>query len=291
MSDWQFTYTSPTGDSVTFGAGTDLALNSIDGLDGFDQARTSTSSIPRGDGAVPGQHFHPERTPVFGWRVISQDMTAVREKALKALTVSRSDEGVLSWQRPGETPRLLYCRPIAAPWPTTHPSHVADVKVAFEAADPRMYSAEGKQVTLQPYTAGGGLDYTVDYAKEFTVTGLEKSASNVGNAPAPTVLRFYGPSSGTCTAVRLTNVTTGVELEVVTDIVPGQILTVDVRAFVASTGARVVDLSGSGRYGSFSQPRLPLMIEPGDVNVLRFDGSGTTDGMRCLVNWSDCWLS
>lgn len=291
MTDWLFTYTSPTGGAVSWGPGTDLKVNQIEGLDGFDQVRSSTVEIPRGDGAVPGQHFLSARTPVFGWRVISGDMTAVREAALRGLVRSVSAEGTLQWNRPGETPRLLYCRPLSVNWPTSHPSHVADVKVAFEAADPRMYSAGGKSVTLQPYTAGGGLDFDVEYAKEFTVTGAEKPAANDGNTGSPVVARFYGPTSGTCTAVRLLNTTTGVTLEVATDIVAGQILTVDMRAFVAATGARVIDLSGSGRYGAWSQPREPLLIEPGDDNVLRFEADGTTDGMRCRVDWADSWMS
>lgn len=290
MVDWLWTYTSPTGETLSWGAGTIYRPQKLTGLDGFEEVRSSTTDIPRGHGAVPGQHFLPPRMPVFDLKVVANDMTAAREAALKALVPSVSEDGILSWQRPGETARMLYCRPIAAPWPTERHQHVATPKFAFEAADPRMYSSAGKSATLDPYTTSGGVNDPVNDPKDATVSGSDVAVTNAGNVGAPVVLRFYGPTSGTCTGVQLTNRTTGVAIDVQTNIEAGQILTVDMRAFIAATGARVIDLSGSGRYGDWQQTRQAVLIEPGS-NLLRFTADGTTTGMSCRVDFADAWIS
>lgn len=295
MADYVWTYTAPDGGTVSFGDGQLAEVLQISGLDGFDNVRSSTTDIPRGHGGVPGKHFLPPRAPVFRLEAIEATqagLESTRQQLVDGLTVSTDVAGTLQWERPGQAARLMFCRPVSVVWPTDSREIglAAEPRVAFEAADPRMYAAAGKTVRLEPYTAGGGLDFTVEYAKEFTVTGLDKAASNGGNVGCPPVVRFYGPTSGTCTGVQLLNRTTGVTLDVQTSITAGQTLTVDMRAFVASTGARVVDLSGASRYGDWQQPRTPLLIEPGS-NVLRFTGDGTTTGMECVVDFADTWLS
>lgn len=290
MSDWVWTYTSPSGPEVQWGTGTMIYPHKLTGLDGFDQVRNSTVDIPRGHGGIPGQHYLPPRQPVFDCRVASDDMTAVREQAMKALAPSISTDGTLVWKRLGEATRLLYCRPVSVVWPMGQAYQFAEVKLAFEASDPRMYAGVGRTTTLQPFAASGGVNSPVDDVKDADVSGLEKTAQNDGNAGSPPVIRFYGPSSGTCTGVQLANRTTGVTVDVQTSITAGQILTVDMRALVAATGSRVVDLSGAARYGDWQQPREPLLIGPGS-NVLRFTADGDTSDMQCVVSWRDAWIS
>lgn len=286
---WEF---AVAGSEFQFGVDTGFELLNVDGLDGW-ETRTASRNIPRGDGQVPGDHFLPGLEPVFRCEVLGTQETVeqLREEWDAGLPLSRSAEGTLTFKRPGTVERFHYARVLARQWPTDARTMGLRVEptVAFEVSDPRAYSTTRKQEKLQVYAEGGGLNYDVDYAKDWTVTGLDVAVANLGNAGSPPLIRFFGPDTGTCTGVQLRNRTTGVTLDVQTNITSGQTLTVDMRAFIAATGDRVVDLSGANRYGSWQHVREALLIEPGS-NLLRFTADGTTTGMECIVQFRDCWL-
>jgi hypothetical protein len=293
--DWVWTYRGPDGTEYAFGDGEDVGVSEIDGLDGYDQVRSSTKPIPRGHGGVPGSHYLPARTPVFKLQATAEtqaELEGWRQAAMDALTPSVDEDGTLTWQRPGQDPRMMFCRPVLLSWPTTADTSAmqADPQVVFEAADPRTYAAVPRSYFLKPYSVSGGINSPVNDIKDAVVTGLEVVATNDGNTGAPPVVRFYGPTTGTCTGVQLLNLTTGVTFDVQTNIVAGQILTVDMRARVAAIGGLVVSLSGSDRYGSWQTPRDALLIARGS-NVLRFTGDGTTAGMICRVDYQDAWIA
>lgn len=289
LADWTWRF-ELAGDHIDFGDGTDLDIVKVDALDGWD-VRTSSRPIPRGHGMAAGSHFLPGLEPVFTLEAIGdqQQVEQVREVWAAGFIVSQETQGTLTFKRPGTAERFFYARVIARDWPLDAVTNAMDVEstVAFEITDPRAYSTDLHNVHLEPFEASGGLNYpVVDYPKNWTVVGNEKVAHNDGNIGSPPLVRFFGPESGTMNGVQLLNVTTGVLLDVQTDINPGQALTFDVRAFVAATGGRVVDLAGANRYGSWQQPRSPLLIVPGD-NLLRFTGDGSTDGARCVVSHRD----
>lgn len=293
--DFQWTFTRGAH-SVTFGLDTDLIVRSVEGLDGYDQLRSSTVTIPRGHGGIPGQHYAGVRYPTFRLLAAADsvaDMPTLRDQVMQALAPSTSEDGTLDWITDGMSgTRRLYCRPLVVSWPLdgSRSARLSEAAVTFEAADPRIYSVAGKQVSLDAFSTSGGVNDPVNDPKNVTVSGSDVAVTNDGNTGAPPVIRFYGPTSGTCTGVQLTNRTTGVQIDVQTDIVAGQILTIDVRAFLAATGARVIDLSGSSRYGSWQQTREALLIEPGS-NLLRFTADGITTGMSCRVDFADTWLN
>ncbi len=293
MTAADFTWTFELADaSLTFGADTDLEILKVDGLDGWD-ARSSSRPIPRGHGAVGGAHFLPGLEPVFRCEAMGtqERVEELRELWAAGLPISTDDVGTLTFKRPGTDERFHHARVLARHWPTDarNIGVKAEPTVAFEVNDPRAYATTLKQEKLTPYVEGGGLDFGVDFGVDFTVTGNDGSADNGGNADSPPLIRFFGPDSGTCTGVQLLNRTTGVEIDVQTNITAGQILTFDVRAFVAATGGRVVDLDGANRYGSWQHTREALLIASGS-NLLRFTADGATDGMECVVSFRDCWL-
>lgn len=288
LADWTWRF-ELEGDHIDFGDGTDLDIVGVDALDGWD-VRTSSRNIPRGHGMAPGSHFLPGLEPVFHLEAMGdqEEVELLRERWAAGFIVSEETQGRLMFKRPGTDERYFHARVVARDWPLDAAGHgqIVESTVAFEITDPRAYSTALKKVQLEPFSASGGLDYPVNYPKNWTVVGNDKVAANGGNIGSPPLIRFFGPDSGTMSAVQLINRTTGVTLDVKTDINPGQTLTFDVRAFVAATGDRVVDLDGANRYGSWQHPRVPLLIEKGD-NLLRFTGDGSTDGARCVVSHRD----
>jgi hypothetical protein len=281
--DGQYTYRG-----LTFGRGSDLEVATVEGLEGA-VMRTADQDLPRGDGAVPGPHYLAARTPLIEF--VSWGGTPDVEPLSRLLATTFSKQAVsqpLEWKVDGYPSRLVYARPTQLVLPkdlTGRP------KVSLACADPRIYAAALRTLSVPRYAAsGGGLDYPGDYPKDFPAgLTVDAIATNAGGATAWPVLRFYGPTDGgTVTAVTLRNLTTGQVLTITTPITAGQILTVDNLARVTASGELVVALDGTSRYGSWNQPRTPFALPPGD-SLLRFETAGTSTAVACVATWRDTW--
>lgn len=287
LADGQYSYRG-----LTFGAGTSHPVRRVEGLEGF-AARVGDRDLPRGHGAVRGKHLLSARLPLLTLRV-TRPIESGWETIREAFPISEDEDHELAWKREGMPERLLRCSVIDLPRSEQVPEGVAVqwANVALRAADPRIYSTERRQLALTPHDgSGGGIDYTVDYPKDFPAgVSVDGTAHNAGKADAYPLVRFFGPTSGTATSVTVLNRTTGQELTVNTDIAAGQTLTFDGTAFVTASGGQVLHISGASRYGDWAQPREPLALVPAD-NVLRFTATGTTAGMLAVLDWRDTWTS
>jgi hypothetical protein len=288
LADGQYQYRD-----LVFGAGTRFGIRSIEGLEDM-EVRDGDVELPRGHGSVPAPHYVDAKQPVIQFVVrdeggtLADDLAALRA----AFTVVEEAEALdLTWKRAGRVELLAHARPIAVVHAESHPTvdQVAFPKVALKLADPRIYSSELHQVTLPVYDPDGpGLDYPVDFPKDFPAPAAGVVVHNAGSSDAYPLVRFFGPTSGTTTAVLLRNTTTGQVQEVVTPVEVGQVLTVDNEAHATGSGRQVVGLDGSTRYGDWSQPRVPFKLPPGD-SLLRYEVTGATTTL-CVLTWRDTWI-
>lgn len=295
LSDLQWSY-----NGLTFGEGTGYYVNRAEGFEGFD-TRTSDSDQPRGDGSIRGLDYVAARIVAFELAIIetADSDGSIYEGLYSALrsafAPSRSADLPLVFKRPGQPERQINCRPIqlARSEQFRRYNRYGFPPVLLRAADPRIYSSALHTATVPIYAAtAGGMDFPVtDYPVDFTGgTQTEFVVTNAGAATAYPLVRFYGPVTGTCTGVTLTNTTTGDVLTITTTITTGQILTADMGAAVNGADSLVISLDGSSRYGSWSLPRAAFGFAPGS-NTLRFQVTGTSTDVVCNVAHRDTWLS
>lgn len=279
--------------SLLLGVGSPYGIRRIEGLEDLN-VRSSDRTLPRNHGSVPGPHYASAKDVIVELVVKNSgdpETLAERLADLRAAFKIQATPKLLKWKRPGRVERQINVAPIQVQHVDEYAfvDRVAFPRIALTAADPRIYSTELHQATLSVYDpTGPGLDYPIDYPAEFPAPATGVLIHNSGSADAYPLVRFYGPSSGTTDEVLLRNVTTGQVQEVVTPIAPGQVLTVDNEAHVTGSGEQVVGLDGSTRYGSWSQPRTPLRLPPGD-SLLRYEVVGETTTL-CVVTWRDTWI-
>src|SRR5690606_25605130 len=127
------------------------------------EVRTSDSDQPRGDGGIRGLDYVAPRTIAFelvAWDVGDGDgwtyeatWAAVRE----ALRPSRDTAFPLTFKRPGQPERLIYCRPVSLvrqeQWSTFGRSGYPPI--VLRAVDPRIYSTEVRRGNVGVYSATG----------------------------------------------------------------------------------------------------------------------------------------
>jgi hypothetical protein len=268
---------------MVFGAGTPYVWRKTEGLVG-QTARVGDRDLPRGDGAVPGQHFLDPKAPILTIAVHG-DKATLLPPLLQAFRVSRDVEHPLTWRDTGWPERRVWARVVSRVITDDGP-YAVEVPIALRCSDPRVYS-DAEVVVSVPLSAGdAGYDDILpgDLPFDGDVPGTTAVMEQDGDSDAYPLVRFFG-GSGTATEVQLLNVTNGSVLTVETDIVGGQVLSCDMRAYVTGrTDRRIIDLSGASRYGSWTSRPDPLFLNPGE-NVLRFTASGTTTGLQANLTY------
>lgn len=279
-----------------------VGIRAIRGLQDFD-ARIGDTPIPRADGSVPGQHtvkskevqLHLLVNGVKGSDTLEHDFAAARAAFQRTDTPEQ-----LYFKMPGQDESFIWARCIGR-------TEKKAVETAFGqrqliarlvAADPRIYGSDQKSQTFNIYdgTAGGtnlplgagGTGFVVNFSAD---TSSETILHNAGDAPAYPLIRVYGPITGTCTAVKLTNTTTGQTSTFNTTIATGQTLSIDMRRIITAdpSDTPYVALDGSNRYGDWALPREPFYIAPGD-NAIRFEITGTSTNVKCVITYRDTSL-
>lgn len=291
IANYQYSY-----NGLTFGDGTVLMVDHAEGFEGF-EVRTSDSDQPRNDGAIRGLDYVAPRTVAFTLSLAETTDTAFEADWVLlrgVINPQRSVDYPLYFKRPGQVERYINCRPIQLVRVQEYLSfnQVGHPPLVFRAADPRIYASDSQQtsVTVFAGTAGGMdwpiTDWPLDYTGATQNLGL---AINNGSADAYPLIRFYGPTVGTCTGVTLTNLTNGDVLAVSTTVSSGQVLSADMTAAVTGANTQIISLSGSNRYGSWTAPRSAFRLSPGS-NVLKFQVTGTSTDMIANLMWNDTWL-
>lgn len=286
MANYQMEY-----GGLVFGQGTDIGIEVIEGFEDFD-VNSADSSIPRGWGDVPGLHTVTSREVTLQ---LSATSDAVFKQIMDAFQPSdMPSELYLTEPETGQ--RFVYARPVGRAF-TRNPVHKFKKMAAirFKLADPRIYGDEHTHlVPLYDSGGGGGLDYDIDYAAEFSggATG-DTTVTNNGNADAYPVILIYAPSSGTTVSATLTNLTNNEEAAFTfsTDLNPGDIFTADMRRIVAVDPGDTpyIRLGGTNRYGDWDLPRTPFRIPPGSHD-LRFEIGGTGADASASVTFRDTSL-
>lgn len=295
LSDLQFEFRG-----LVFGAGTDFHINRAEGFEGY-EARTSDSDQPRGDGGIRGLDYVAPRTVAFELALIETtsaggaDYEAAWASVRAAFAPTRESDHDLTFKRPGGVERLIRCRPISLVRVEEFGRYniVGFPPVVLRAVDPRIYSATEHTGNASVYAASqGGAEFPVaEFPVDFTGgTQNELVAENAGTADAYPLVRFYGPVTGTCTGVKLTNTTNGDVLDIGATVTAGQILTADMEAAVTGANRLVISLGGASRYGDWELPRAAFRLSPGS-NTLRFQVTGTSTDVVCNLAWRDTWMS
>ncbi|MFC5947081.1 hypothetical protein ACFQH9_02160 [Pseudonocardia lutea] len=294
LSDLQYSYRG-----LVFGEGCDVMVNNAEGFEGY-EVRSADSDQPRGDGGLRGLDYVAPRSLSFELSIFEPDGNTYGSlyeelwaRVRSTFRPSRDTDYPLNFKRPGQPERMIMCRPVQLIRSESYRAfnRVGSPPVALRAVDPRIYSATRKSGNVPIYAATGG---TVDFALDYTVdwdagTRTELVVENAGDANAYPLVRFYGPGSGTCTGVRLTNSTTGQVLDISATVTAGQILTADMEAAVTGANRLVISLDGSSRYGDWELPRQAFYLAPGS-NTLRFEVTGTSTDVVCNLQWRDTWL-
>ncbi len=290
LIDYQFWFGVGTDSGKLFGINTEIDVPSVEGLEAL-AVRSGTRDFPRDDGAIPGLHIANRKTVIFSLEAIGD---SEHQSLLDKMGINRIAEGELHWKYPDQTQKFVRARVFSR----TNRIDAFTVGripllVAFEVADPRVYDTVLEDETINIHSpAPEGIDFEIDFGVDFALFGgggFDVVATNDGNARAYPLVRFFGPVSGTCTAVKLLNRTTGTDLELSTTILTGQTLTADMDARQRGTGTRIIDLAGASRYGDWVLPRDTFFLQPGD-NVLRLEITGTSTDVFAVVNWRDTYL-
>jgi hypothetical protein len=284
--DYQMEY-----DGLTFGAGTGIGIEVIQGFEDFD-VQQADSGIPRGWGDVPGLH-------TVRAREVTLQLTASTDADLAVILDTFQPAALPSPLRltePTFGERFLYARPIGRAF-VRNPVHKFKkmVAVRFKIADPRLYAEEHLHaIPLYDAGGGGGAEYDFDYGIDFIggPTG-DTTVTNHGNTDAHPIVLIYAPSSGTTLTADLTNLTTGqvVAFTFTTDLNPGDIFTADMRRIVVvdPADAPYIRLGGTNRYGDWDLPRAPFTIPPGSSDI-RFEISGSGVDASASLSFRDTSL-
>lgn len=163
----------------------------------------------------------------------------------------------------------------------------------LEFPDPRAYSAVLQQASLTVFVAGSSgfklsLGAGADLGLKMTLgsgadLGLKMSGTGSSGLQPITNLGYtdvyplivISPATG-ISAFSITNQTTGQVFAMTQTVNVGQTLIADMRAAqtalssTGSAGVSPITIGGSTVYGSWTPPRIPLRLVPGN-NILRFD--------------------
>lgn len=292
ISNYQLKY-----NDLTVGAGTPYGIRAIRGLFDMD-VESGATPIPRGDGDIPGEDWVRSKDIEIEFTVEGPKQSSELQGYIEdvRLAFQRQRDPLPLWfKKPGDQEQFIRVRPIGRAIQEDVQSEfgLKPIMVRLHAADPRLYSTNTKLLTMGVHqTDSGGMDFPEDeFGMEFVPTGAGVYvAHNAGDARAYPVLRFNGPTDGNdIDGVTIYNETTGESLEVATSILVDQTLKADMSAYVRATGAQIIGLDGSSRYGDWTVPRKPFYLQPGD-NVLRYEVDGTSTESVLTVTWYDTSL-
>lgn len=277
-----------TFNGITYGDGTVYDLAEEEGLEWI-SAESGTRSIPRSDGGIRGLHTRPVKQITATIEIatgVATTTEAALEELQKAWVVSPESDSQLVFKDPERTEKFVRGSIIELRPARDHDRNLgfARLNVAWELADPRVYSTERPQELVPVFGASlGGFDLAADLPVDMAEAEQELgTAINEGSTNAYPVVQFQHVS-GTVSGVTLTNLTTGVVLDVQTAIVSGQILTADMDALIRATGEPVIAIGTASRYGDWQTPRTPFYLEPGS-NSLKFEVTGGGEAV-CSVAW------
>ncbi len=287
LLDYQFWFGDTSEAGKVFGINTETDVISTEGFEKLN-IRSGTRTLPRDDGSVPGLHLVLSKDVIFELDILGD---TEYYSMLDALGPRKNMEAQLHWKFPGQDQKFMRARVFSrSDKRTGFTNSKIPMTLVFEVADPRIYGLVTETESINIFSVQSeGIEFEIDFEVDFLLQGgggFDVIHRNEGNSDAYPLVRFFGPVSGTCTAVKLLNLTTGVDLELTTTILAGQTLTCDMDARKRGTGSRVIDLAGASRYGDWVLPRDTFYFQPGD-NSIRLETTGTSTDVVAVTNWRD----
>lgn len=259
----------------------------VEGLADLPAIRSGdTGRVARG-GLVAGRDLYGGRSVTITLDVLADTQAAfgVAVAALsRAFAAPVDDPLPLSFTIPGVADGVaarVYVRPRkrALPIATSWFQGTTRASVQLDAADPLLYSDSESSLTIAAAVEAGGRSYdrTYDMTYGSLGTGGIGIVSNLGDTPAPVVLRIYGP----IVDPRVTNTTTGQVLGLTATLGGGEFVDID-------TADRTVLLGGTAdRYSWLTTPQW-WDLQPGS-NEISFTGS-VSSGATVQVTYRSAWI-
>lgn len=272
---------------LVLGAGTvyEIDENGPGGL-GLPDLRTSDTPRPQDHGLFFGEDFFAGRKLAFDIWILG-DTPAGTTALMDALTAiwqppaGQAGISALTIRLPGQDDRILFGRPRRLSYDTaTLRGGAVRASLQYEAADPRIYSADTSTITVGLPVVTGGLVWPTGWP---LIWGAGSSgaaiASNDGNFPSRPVVTFYGQLVGLSLENAAADATFAMRDDYSLD--PGDTLVVDF-------DARTVLLNGTAsRYGDVDSTSTWWELAPGD-NLLRLGAVAGTG--HATVTYRSAWL-
>lgn len=285
MFEAKATYTleTPLGD-LTFGSG-DKPYALFTTISSDMSIRRNIDNLPQDDGAIVGDGYAESRIITGTGVLMGSNDETTQEMAQRIRgyvnRMMRSD-GLLKWMPSGFPPLQVAVRRFEKPSVEAGRGFKKDLQLSFIAGDPRVYTQELHEETIEP-TASTGFTSPMTGPIVQEGTGEDVTITNDGDTDSPPVLRVYGP----CSNPVIQNITTGQSIVFAgLAIGDGDYLEID-------TIERTVFLNGdeeADRYAYYDAANSDMWrVEPGD-NQIRFSATGTGPNTECVVQWRDAWL-
>lgn len=272
-ADYQFEYlvqySGALSSTLKFGAGTNIDIMSISGLEDLD-VRVGDREFTRNHGDIPGEHYSTPRSVTFelafnqngeAGLLSDADYRDLIESALHQHFLVRPDfkaDEQLSFRMPGNPDRMIRARTIKRTYPRRAEQEwgYARASVMFRASDPRIYSLAETDSGAQSAT--------------FNIT-------NNGKANVYPILTFVHAG-----AVELTNNTYPITFAATG--LSGTGLVADFDRYIRGERGLIVYDGSTNEYGKWTHPRRAFVLGPG-VNSLTL-----TTGTSVALVTRDAWI-
>lgn len=260
---------------VLFGHGTEIQVETMEGLFGMPSARTNDDENQEDHGDHAGVDLSPGRTLtgklncLGGWGQGTQTLLDLLSEAFQSSKREAFMEYPFATQRPGHDVRFVYARPRRSEFPSDYAlargKGVGAIQVY--ATDPRWYSAVEQVQTLVLPNAGA------------TITADVESYGDFKDGSMP-LIEIDGP----CTNPRVANLDDDgktIRLDVVVPV--GQTLLID-------TKRRTVFLNGVDRFDTVRADNQWWVILPG-INSIKYDRSAGGVASNLRLKFRAAWTS
>ena len=280
---------------LTAGDGTDIQIDNMEGLEGLPGLDGENHPLAGLHGSVPGIWLARDRVITCEYAISAGTATGIRTalNALRSAMQPTEAEHPLVIDLPELGEVLLFARSTGRTIPSTAAltgrGTVAGI-LQWVASDPRIYSTTLRTLVIPVFVGSGGLEYPVDYPKDYgsVGVGLTTEVPNDGDFDTWPRITITGPSSGTVTPLKIENTTDGTEVSFTAGggltIPAGSTLVVDTHP--ARRVVRFTD--GANRWHTVAGTTW-WPIHPGGAQ-LRFRATGNTTGVTCTVETRDAYL-
>ena len=266
---------------LSWGPGTNYHIGDITGLEDLPEVRTSDVLRPIADGAWAGIDRLGIRHIEMDLHVIADTPTNLYAQlaTAEAALIRTTDEHDLLVYGSSTLVRARVRRRVVDYF-ADRQQRTATIHLAFEATDPRKYSATLHQQSTGLGTATGGLVFPATFPATFGSgsAGGQVSVTNLGNTDTPPTMTIVGPVDNPI----IDHVELGRSLQFTLSLITGDTLVLD-------ADARTATLNGTAnREQNLSLPQW-FFLTPG-TNTVKYRNNGGFTASTLTVAWRDADL-